>query len=179
MRITARLVMVAAIPIVLAGRTLAPAAPALFSADTPLSFEIKAPFNDLLAAGRETEDYNVEGTLSSGGDGAPRAAGQNIKVALRGHTSIRESECAFPKLKLHFNVTPTDGPFAGTRSVKIGTHCGESATDKLTPRFGRLPNGRSPYREAFVYRLLDVLGVPTLKARPARITYFYADALER
>jgi hypothetical protein len=176
MSITARLLVAAAIPIVLSGRTLVPATPALFSADTPLAFEIKAPFTDLIAAGRETEDYSVEGTVSYGGDGARRAAGQTVKVALRGHTSRRESECAFPKLKLHFNATPGDGPFAGTRSVKVGTHCGESAADAPTPRFGRLPNERSPYREAFVYRLLDTLRVPTLKARPARITYLYTDA---
>jgi hypothetical protein len=31
-------------------------------------------------------------------------------------------------------------------------------------------------REAFVYRLLDSVGVPTLKARPTRISYVYADA---
>src|SRR5262245_2851806 len=176
MRNTARLVLVAAIPIVLAGRTLVLAPPALFSADTPLTFEIKAPFTDLIAAGRETDEYSVAGTVSHGGEGGQGPATENAKVALRGHTSRRESECAFPKLKLNFNVTPVDGPFAGTRSVKIGTHCGESATDRLTARFGRLPDERSPYREAFVYQLLDVLRVPTLKARPARLTYVYTDA---
>src|SRR5262245_26737923 len=121
MSITARLLVTAAIPIVLAGRTLSPATPALFAADTPLAFEIKAPFTDLIAAGRETEDYSVEGTVSYGGDGTRRVTGENVKVALRGHTSRRESECAFPKLKLHFTSTPDSGPFAGTRSVKIGT----------------------------------------------------------
>src|SRR5262245_99636 len=179
MRNTARLVLVAAIPIVLAGRTLVLAPPALFSADTPLTFEIKAPFTDLIAAGRETDEYSVAGTVSHGGDGARGAATENVKVALRGHTSRRESECAFPKLKLRFNVTPVDGPFAGIRSLKIGSHCGDSATDTPTARFGRLPNERSPHREAFVYRLLDVLRVPTLKARPARITYAYTDAQQQ
>jgi hypothetical protein len=178
MSMTARLLLAAAIPIVLAGRTSVPAGPALFSADTPLAFEIKAPFTDLIAAGRETEDYSVEGTVSYRGDGEQRTASHNVKVALRGHTSRRESECAFPKLKLQFSRTP-GGPFAGTRSVKIGTHCGDSTADTLTPRFGRLPNERSPYREAFVYRLLDLLQVPTLKARPARIAYLYTDAPEQ
>ena len=151
MSISARLLLAAALPSALAGRTSAPATPTLFSAATPLAFELKAPFTDLIAAGRETEDYSVEGTVSYDSDGGRRAT-HNVKVELRGHTSRRESECAFPKLKLHFSSAPGDGPFAGTRSVKIGTHCGESAADTPTPRFGRLPNERSPYREAFVYR---------------------------
>lgn len=176
MRVLARLVVVAAIPIVLAGRTIVPSAPTLFSTETPVAFEVKAPFADLIAAGRETEDYSVDGVVSSGGDSSRNAAGDSVKVALRGHTSRRESECSFPKLKLRFNVTPAEGPFAGIRSIKVGTHCGDSTDDAPTSRFGRLPNERSPYREAFVYRLLDVFGVPTLKARAARITYVYSDA---
>jgi hypothetical protein len=178
MSITARLVLVAALPIVLAGRTVVPSKASLFSADTPLAFEIKAPFTDLIAAGRETEDYSVTATVSHADD-ARGASTDNARVALRGNTSRRESECAFPKLKLHFTVTPVEGPFAGARSVKIGTHCGESAADTPTARFGRLPNERSPYREAFVYKLLDVMQVPTLKARPARITYIHTDAQQQ
>jgi hypothetical protein len=46
----------------------------------------------------------------------------------------------------------------------------------VTAKYGRLPNEQSPHREAFVYRLLDAVGIPTLKARPARITYAYTDA---
>jgi hypothetical protein len=45
-------------------------------------------------------------------------------------------------------------------------------------KYGRLANELSPLREAFVYRLLDVAGVATLKARPARVTYVYTDAKE-
>src|SRR5207248_1200706 len=56
------------------------------------------------------------------------------------------------------------------------THCGESKDNTVTARFGRLPNERSPYREAFAYRLLETVGVPTLRARPARITYAFASS---
>jgi len=179
MRIPGGLVLVAAIPMALTGRTSVSRAPTLFSGDAPIAFEIKAPFTDLIAVGRETEDYSVTGTVSSGSGGGQDGAGDNVKVALRGHTSRRESECAFPKLKLRFNSVPGEGPFAGVRSIKIGTHCGEEAGDAPTPRFGRLPNERSPYREAFVYRLLDLLRLPTLKARPARITYVDTDSVQR
>src|SRR5262245_4979898 len=126
MRIPGRLLLVAAIPIVLAGRTVVPSPPTLFSTDTPLAFEIKAPFTDLITAGREAEDYSVAGTLSFGSDNSRKTPPDNVKVAIRGHTSRRESECTFPKLKLRFNVTPVKGPFAGIRSIKLGTHCGDS-----------------------------------------------------
>jgi len=65
-----------------------------------------------------------------------------VTVALRGHTSRRESECTFPKLK----VSVVDGSadvvsLLGGRRLKIGTHCGEATEDTLTAKFGRLPNG--------------------------------------
>ena len=61
--------------------------------------------------------------------------------------------------------------FSGLQGLRIGTHCGESEGEQLTPEFGRLANEKSPVREAFVYHLLDAMGVPTLRARPARIAY--------
>jgi hypothetical protein len=64
---------------------------------------------------------------------------------------------------------------AGRSVLKIGTHCGETTGDAITAKYGRVANEQSPLREGFVYRLLDVMGVPTLKARPARITYVYTD----
>src|SRR5262249_5025705 len=53
----------------------------------------------------------------------------------------------------------------------IGTHCGDGPDDVLSPRWGRLRNEHSPLREAFAYRLLEALHVPSLKARPVRISY--------
>src|SRR5262249_34695630 len=81
----------------------------------------------------------------------------------------------FPKLKVDIpkNGTRVNGLLADMGSLKIGTHCGEAPDDGITIRFGRLPNEHSPLREAFVYRLLDAVGVPALKARPAQITYIY------
>jgi hypothetical protein len=61
--------------------------------------------------------------------------------------------------------------FDGVTSVKIGTHCGDGPDDVLSERWGRLQNENSPIREAFIYRLLEALGVPALKARAVRISY--------
>src|SRR5437762_1162744 len=174
MKMPRRAMLVAVIPLALAIGATAVSTPTLFSSHALVTLQLKAPFTELIDGGRENDDHSVIGSLSY-----ESTAIENVRISLRGHTSRNESECAFPKLKLHFNTPPKDGPFAGVRSVKVGTHCGESAGQTLTPRFGRLPNEQSPFREAFVYRLLDVLHVPTLKARPARITYVYADGRQQ
>src|SRR5437870_2685167 len=180
MKMPRRAMLVAVIPLALAIGAIAVSTPTLFSSYALVTLQLKAPFAELIDGGRENDDQSVIGSLSYGnGRGAESAVIEHVRISLRGHTSRNESECAFPKLKLHFNTPPKEGPFAGVRSVKVGTHCGESAGQTLTPRFGRLPNEQSPFREAFVYRLLDVLHVPTLKARPARITYVYADGRQQ
>ena len=154
-------------------------APGLFSGYEVVTFKLTAPFNELFerATRREDEDYSVLGTLAYKAGGQERTI-EKVEVSLRGHTSRATTECTFPKLKLKFSAeSAVDGsPFAGTASLKIGTHCGESNDGTVTAKYGRLPHEASPHREAFVYRLLDAVGIPTLKARPARITYVYADA---
>jgi hypothetical protein len=150
---------------------------ALFSSYDVVSLQLKAPFNQLFDRARTDEDFGVAGTLTYTDGGQPITI-DGVHVSVRGNTSKRETECAFPKLKVQF---PRDQRasmplFAGMDSLKIGTHCGEASEDGVTMKFGRLPNEQSPLREAFVHRLLEALGVPALKARPARITYVYADA---
>jgi hypothetical protein len=55
--------------------------------------------------------------------------------------------------------------------LKVGTHCADRPDGELTAKYGRWPNEKAVHREAFIYRLLDAMQVPTLKARSARITY--------
>jgi hypothetical protein len=150
--------------------------PALFSSYDVVSLQLKAPFNELFDHARTDDSYRVTGTLSFPDGGGPVTI-DGVTLTLRGHTSRRDSECRFPKLKVDIpkGSKPADGIFAGMGSLKIGTHCGEANDTELTPRFGRLPNEHSPLREAFVYRLLAALDVPTLKARTARIAYVYTD----
>ncbi len=147
----------------------------LFSSYDPVVLRLEAPFTDLFAH-PSSPDYSVRGTLSYT-DGGRVVSFRDAGITVRGHTSRNEGECSFPKLKVDFD-SKADGStlLGGMKSVKIGTHCGESNGDQLTERYGRLPNQQSPLREAFVYRLLDVFGVPTLRARPARITYIESNA---
>ncbi|HZR23405.1 MAG TPA: hypothetical protein VFA59_07460 [Vicinamibacterales bacterium] len=130
-----------------------------FSSSEPLALRVEAPLDDLFAHA-EQEGYAVRGTLAVGS-----ARVDDVKVTVRGHTSRRDTECTFPKLKLAW----------GDGSLKLGTHCGESTDNSVTAKFGRLPNERSPWREAFAYDLLDAVGVPTLRARRARVTYVDTD----
>jgi hypothetical protein len=144
----------------------------LFSTSSLIEAELDAPFHDLISNARNDPEYTVKGTLTYIAPDGRRLTIKNVSISTRGHTSLRESECEFPKLKLKFHSA--DGVagslFDGASSVKIGTHCGNS-DDHLLPKFGRLANEKAPLREAFVYHLLDVVGIPSLKARPARISY--------
>ena len=141
----------------------------VFAGDEPIALQLNAPFNDLFAHARGNDEYPVRGTLSFDDEGE-RVTIDGVKITVRGNTSKQESECPFPKLKIEFpNGAPKTKLF-GTSSIKIGTHCGDTA-DELSGKFGRLANQNSPRREVFVYRLLAAVGVATLKARPATMTY--------
>jgi hypothetical protein len=134
---------------------------AFFARDPVVSLRLEAPFDELFQTSAGAPDYSVDGTLTEG-DAQP----VQVKISVRGHTSRRESECAFPKLK----AKRPDGS-----TLKIGTHCGEKSDDALTAKYGRLANERSPWREAAIYQILDALGVPTLHAKAVRVTYVYPD----
>jgi len=154
--------------------TEAPAGGQLFSSYAPLSVTLEAPFDDLRHQLHRDATYSVTGTLSYTDPDAGEVHLSNVEVSGRGNTSFRAGQCEFPKLKLKFRAAkgrPPGSLFDGVASVKIGTHCGDGPDDVLSERWGRLQNQNSPVREAFAYRLLEALRVPTLKARPVTISY--------
>src|SRR5918993_2305835 len=135
----------------------------LLEAKEPVELTIEAPIQDLFATGSEDENISVPGTVTFRDPSSGAAVVLNdVAVSVRGHTSRRETECTFPKLKLKLK---------GAGSLKIGTHCGEAPDGELSAKYGRLPNEKSPHREALVYELLRAIETPTLKTRAARITY--------
>jgi hypothetical protein len=129
----------------------------LLEGDGVAKLTVEAPLQKLFGSTSEDDDFSVPGTVTIGD-----VVLRDVAVSVRGHTSRRETECTFPKLKLKLK---------GAGSIKIGTHCGEAADDQLTPKYGRLANEKAPHREALAYRMLQAAGVPTLRARPARVTY--------
>jgi hypothetical protein len=152
-------------------RAADPPAPDLFARHDVMTVTLEASFDELIATSRTDEDFSVAGTLTYTDPRSGREVTlKDVKISTRGHTSRREAECEFPKLKLDFSAGQ-EGPFGTT--VKVGTHCGDKRDGELTPKYGRWPNEKAVHREAFVYRLLAAMDVPTLQARPARITYVF------
>jgi hypothetical protein len=129
----------------------------LLDGDSLIPLKIEAPLRQLFESGGDDETVTVPATVTAG-----NAVWHDVALSVRGHTSRRETECTFPKLKLKLK---------GAGSLKIGTHCGESADGQLTQKYGRLANERSPLREVVAYRMLHAAAVPALRARAARITY--------
>jgi hypothetical protein len=151
--------------------------PALFSSYKLIELKLEAPLHELIAKARENETYAITGKLTVVDRSAePQADAIDVKISARGHTSKQTSECDFPKLKIAFPHGAGGSAFAGMKAVKLGTHCGDRGDDELTRRFGRMANQKAPHREALAYRVLHALDVPTLQARPARVTYIFADA---
>ena len=136
----------------------------------PAALTIEAPLQRLFDTGSEDETVTVPAsvTFKDAASGADVVL-TDVAVSVRGHTSRRETECTFPKLKLKLK---------GNGSIKIGTHCGEAGEGQLSPKYGRLANEKSPLREALVYDLLRAVGAPALRTRAARITYVDKEAGE-
>jgi hypothetical protein len=141
----------------------------LLDGSSTVSITLTAPLHKLFANKSADEDrFFVPGTLSyKDPETGTDVVLPEIQVSVRGHTSRNEEECPFPKLKLKAKPGGV---------LRIGTHCGELPDERLTSKYGRLANEKSPLREGVTYRILDALGVPTLRTRPARITYVDPDA---
>lgn len=137
--------------------------PDLLSGTGPMALTLEAPLRELFAKGAEDEKFSVPGRLSYKDPSSGANVQRDAQVSVRGHTSRRETECTFPKLKLKFTKEGDE--------LKIGTHCGESTDEALSAKYGRLANEKAPYREALVYRLLQAADVPTLRTRPVTVTY--------
>jgi hypothetical protein len=137
--------------------------PSLLEGEGVATLRVQAPLQQLFETGSEDENVSVPGVVTfkdpqTGSD----VVLKDVEVSVRGHTSRRETECTFPKLKLKLK---------GSGSLKIGTHCGEAPDSQLTQKYGRLANEKSPQREGLAYRMLYAAGVPSLRARVARVTY--------
>jgi hypothetical protein len=150
------------------------AATDIFVNDSTVSLTLAAPFTELFSHPVSDDDFHVTGELTWTEDGQPPVTLKHVLVSARGHTSRQASECSFPKLKINLAEVDRSGtPFEGIRTLKVGTHCGDRADDDLTPKYGRLANEHAPLRESMVYRMLDAAGIPTLRSRPARVSYIF------
>lgn len=83
----------------------------------------------------------------------------DVELGTRGHFRLRT--CKFVPLKVYFNEEQTkNGPFAGEKSLKLGTHC--SNEDRMV---------QNTYIEYAINRMYNILTPLSLKARLANVTY--------
>ncbi len=160
----------------------------LFFQDKPISIVLKAPFTKLLqqrqqVAGNADEIKNktipLPGILILLSVSAKPISETPVMVDLRGHTSLLESQCDFPKLKVIFHINKqkenaendsiSKTIFSNTEKLDLGTHC--SVRGGFSPQLYRSWAGTSPHREALAYRLLNELGVPTMKSQMLYVDY--------
>lgn len=100
------------------------------------------------------------------------------EVGLRGNTSLSPLECNFPKYSLYFfaeNVSGTS--LAGREQLAVGSHCSYQGGNSQL--YGRAYDGKSPLREALVYRFLEILEIPSFKTRPVMVQYIDSSKEEK
>ena len=149
----------------------------LFQTYESMELTLTAPLNRLFSVRaranaenpRAILDHSVNGTIEYlNRDG--QKVSLNVTIKLRGNTSQDLSECPFPKMRFRFNKDQIRGTlFEGNEEINLGTHCGEG--EERSRGFGRLWHSNSPEREAFVYRMLEILDIPGYKARSVQMKY--------
>jgi hypothetical protein len=137
-------------------QTNAQASAGFFESNKPLAFELDVDIVKLA----EKNDYLPSTLRFAGGKSFA------VDAKIRGQNS--REDCSFPKLSVRLQkAVATDGtPFAGHRKIKIGTHCGEGE-----PARYRLADQIATWRQASIYEVLNALGIPTVAARRAIVTY--------
>ncbi len=165
------------------------AKPQLFFQDKPISIVLKAPFTKLLLQQQTVADPNEIKSKSPPLPGVLILLSENISkpnleipvmVDLRGHSSLLLNQCDFPKLKIIFSNNKITNPpqpsedilkdiFSGIEKLDLGTHC--SVRGGFSPQLYRSWMGTAPHREALAYRILDKLGVPTLRSQMLYVDY--------
>lgn len=156
----------------------------LFQSYASLNMTLSAPLDRLFSVRARANSENPQEVLNHHVTGSIEfddANGQKkslpITIKLRGNTSQELSECPFPKMRIRFNKNQIRGTlFEGNDELNLGTHCGEGgANGARSQGFGRLWHSNSPEREAFLYRMAEILEIPSYKARAVQIRYVNTD----
>jgi hypothetical protein len=133
----------------------------LFGSDEPLAFTLAADYKTLFKRRDTLNVKPVKATLTvKDSSGTDRTIAMEIEP--RGHFRLRSDVCNFPPIKLVFPDSGLKGtPFAGQKSLKLGTHCQKS--DKEFAEY--------PVREHAVYEVLNLLTDVSYQSRLAQVTY--------
>lgn len=148
-----------------ARRQQAAAERALFSSDEPISVTLIA---DFAAVNRDRDPKSTKtfpATLVvNDAEGKERRVAVNIRT--RGHARRLVSTCTFAPLRLEFPQKADGSPFAGHKSLKLGTHCRDVDSYE-----------QYVYREYLAYKALNQLTERSFRVRLTKATY--VDAASR
>jgi hypothetical protein len=133
----------------------------LFGSEDPLEITLAADFK---AAFKSRDTLNVKrtkGTLTVK-DTAGNPVNIPIEISPRGHFRLRSDVCNFPPIRLIFPDSGLKGtPFAGQKSLKLGTHCQQR--DKEFSEY--------PVREHAAYKMLNMMTDASFRSRLVRVNY--------
>ena len=133
----------------------------LFGSDEPLEFTLTADFKATFKS-RDTLNVKTQKATLTVKDSSGNPVQIAIEIAPRGHFRLRSDVCNFPPIRLIFPDKGMKGtPFAGQKSLKLGTHCNQR--DKEYAEI--------PVREYAAYETLNMLTDWSYKARLAKVTY--------
>jgi hypothetical protein len=141
----------------------------LFAAYEPLNFELDAPLGELFRGKRDNilvyKAARIVGTLSYQNEENQKVT-VPVEVKIKGFTS---TNCPFPKLELKITgEVPAGSLLSGLGTMDLNTHCAEPDEPVVTEAFRA---SFYAHREALIYRMAEVLGVPTYRARPVFMKY--------
>jgi hypothetical protein len=148
-----------------------------FDEDSALDYKLEAPFEELFKSRVDLvetnpdadEECKVGGKLTYTDPRQKKLLTLQVCLKLRGNMSQAASECSFPKLWVKFTKEESAGTvFEGQEKIGLATHCGQ---DGKRSRYGRSRDGRSPLREAKLYKMMQVLGMNGHNVREARFHY--------
>ena len=133
----------------------------LFGSDEPLEITLTADFKATFKS-RDTMSVKTQKATLTVKDSSGAPVVIPIEIAPRGHFRLRSDVCNFPPIRLIFSDSGKKGtPFAGQKSLKLGTHCNQR--DKEYAEI--------PVREYAAYETLNMLTDWSYKARLAKVTY--------
>lgn len=149
----------------------------LFSTYETANFQLKAPLTTLFKAKKlgffEVKKVSVEGVLSYI-DEAQKLISLRVQLHIKGYSSTQL--CTFPKLELKIPKSESiNTVFQGIKTIDLNTHCVEQDDPSTAVFMEYLRSSFNNHREAMIYRIMDILNMPSLRARPILIQYTDTD----
>src|SRR5262245_3106498 len=134
----------------------------LFAQAEPLAFTLIADFRAVQRDRDPASTKTYPATLIvKRPDGSEASIAMRIRT--RGHSRRRQTTCSFAPLRLEFAGETAGTPFAGQRTLKLGTHCRDVKEYE-----------EYLLREYAVYRMFNLLTPRSFRARLGAATYLDA-----